>query len=150
MKQIKRTTDPSLLFIKDKILGKNQVKMLNGLGFSETGARRLCFHSSNESLLHVMAVQTRDGEVFPRHAHLDSDELIVVIQGTLRIRIWLNEDDEEPVAYFLGTDLNKCDCAAICIPRWSFHDTMAAEPDTVYLESKLGPFKPESTLRKTL
>lgn len=150
MKKIKCMADSSLLFVEDKILGKNQINTLNSLNFSETGTRRLCFHSSNESLLHVMAVQTREGEIFARHAHLDSDELIVIIQGELRIRVWSNEDDEEPVTYFLGNNLSKCDCAAICIPRQTFHDTMAVEPNTVYLESKLGPFKSESTLHNPL
>ena len=150
MKKIKCRTDSSLLFVNDKILGEKQINTLNALNFSEKGTRRLCFHSSNESLFHVMAVQTREGEIFARHAHLDSDELIVIIQGELRVRVWSNEDDEAPGIYFLGNDLSKCDCAAICIPRQTFHDTMAVEPDTIYLESKLGPFKAESTLHQPI
>lgn len=148
MERIKCSKNPSLLFVDNNVLDKNLIKKLNSLNFSENGTRRLCFHASNESPLHAMAVQTPAGEVFSRHAHLDSDELIVIIKGELRVRIWLYEDDEEPAVYFLGNDLSRCDCAAIFIPRETFHDTMAVHNDTVYLESKLGPFNAESTVHK--
>lgn len=149
MKKIRYTTDRSLLFIEDEVLGKDQIDVLKNLQFSETGTRRLCFHSSNESLFHVMAVQALENFEFTRHAHVNSDELIVVVQGKLRVRVWSTGEHSEPQVHFLGNDLEECDCAAICIPMNTLHDTMVMNADTVYLESKLGPFKPESTVYKT-
>tara|TARA_B100001287_G_C22641254_1_gene510266 strand:+ start:359 stop:811 length:453 start_codon:yes stop_codon:yes gene_type:complete len=148
MTKIKHPTDRSLLFIEDEILGKNQIDTLKNLNFSETGTRRLCFHSSNESPLHVMAVQALENFEYTRHAHVNSDELIVVVQGKLRVRVWSTGEDSEPQIHFLGNDLETCDCAAICIPMNTLHDTMVVVADTVYLESKLGPFQPESTVYK--
>ena len=146
MKEIKRIMDRSLLFTEDEVLGKDQIDTLKSLNFSERGTRRLCFHSSNESPLHVMAVQALENYEFIRHAHVNSDELIVVVQGKLRVRVWSAGEDSEPQIHFLGNDLDECDCVAICIPKNTLHDTMVIDVDTVYLESKLGPFEPESTV----
>ena len=110
MKEIKRIMDRSLLFTEDEVLGKDQIDTLKSLNFSERGTRRLRFHSSNESPLHVMAVQALENYEFTRHAHVNSDELIVVVQGKLRVRVWSAGEDSEPQIHFLGNDLDECDC----------------------------------------
>jgi cupin fold WbuC family metalloprotein len=95
-----------------------------------------------------MVVQAKSDLEYPRHAHVRSDELIVVIRGSLRVRIWSEGADLSPKIYLLSNDLERSDGAAIYIPQNTLHDTTSLDSDTVYLESKLGPFDKNATVSK--
>jgi len=132
----------STVFVNQQSISNNHLSLLASLPFSETGTRRLCFHESNDSLFHVMLVQTSTQKTFPRHCHTDSDEFTTVVTGGLEITIWTEGLQSPPSVLILGSDFSGGH--ATVIRKGIPHTTRPLTESTVYLEVKLGPFKPNA------
>lgn len=129
----------STVFVNQQFISDHHLSLLASLPFSETGTRRLCFHESNDSLFHVMLVQTSTQEIFPRHFHTDSDEFTTVVTGGLEITIWTEGLQSPPSVLILGRDFSGEH--ATVIRKGIPHSTRPLTESTVYVEVKLGPFR---------
>lgn len=80
---MKKLIQDSTVFVNQQSISKDHLRLLASLPYSHTGTRRLCFHDSDESPLHIMLVQASTQKTFPRHCHTDSDEFTTVVNGGL-------------------------------------------------------------------
>jgi len=135
----------STVFVNQQSISNHHLSLLSSIPFSETGTRRLCFHESDHSPLHVMLVQASTQKTFPRHCHTDSDEFTTVVTGGLEIVIWTEGLQSSPLVLILGSDFSGEH--ATVIRKGIPHTTRPLTESTVYLEVKLGPFK-RNALRK--
>lgn len=142
---MKNTGLLSTVFVRETSIGDHHLQLIASLPYSETGTRRLCFHESNQSDLHVMLVQASPDQTFPRHCHADSDEFTTVLSGGLEISIWSDGLQSQPHVLVLGPDFSGQ--YAALVPRGVAHTTRPLSEATVYLEVKLGPFNPDALLR---
>ena len=78
----------SVLYFRSDLVDDFALLQLSKLPFSKTGTRRLCLHESEKSPLHVMLVESKPHLSFPRHLHLDGVEVMFVLHGTLKIKLW--------------------------------------------------------------
>jgi cupin fold WbuC family metalloprotein len=122
------------LFIDDELRNR-----LSALPFSTTKTSRLCLHESDQSPLHVMLVESAF-HVFPRHCHLDSDEVIVLDDGGLVVSLWSDGELSPPVV----CELSSTTCRVAFVPRGTLHSIRSVTPTSRYLEVKLGPFLKEA------
>jgi cupin fold WbuC family metalloprotein len=139
---MKCTATTSTVFVNQQSITDGHLRLLETLPYSGTGTRRLCFHESNRSDLHVMLVQASTHQAFPRHCHTDSDEFTTVVSGGLEITVWAEGLQSPPYVLVLGRDFSGEHAAVIRkgIP----HTTRPLSETTVYLEVKLGPFSPDA------
>ena len=128
----------STVFMNQQSISKYHLSLLASLPFSDTGTRRLCFHESDDSTLHVMLVQASTQKAFPRHCHNDSDEFTTVVTGGLEITIWTEGLQSPPSVLVLGSNFSGEH--ATVIRKGIPHTTRPLTDSTVYLEVKLGPF----------
>jgi len=135
---MKSRVQDSTVFVNQPFISNSHLSLLASLPFSETGTRRLCFHESDHSLLHVMLVQASTQKAFPRHCHTDSDEFTTVVIGGLEITIWTEGLKSSPSVLILGSDFSGE--YATVIPKGTPHTTRPLTESTAYLEVKLGPF----------
>jgi len=107
------------------------ISRLRSLDFSQTGTRRLCLHSSNDSSLHMMLIEILPNTYFERHAHTHSDEAVYLLEGSLKYQL----DNEE--VYMLSDSLAR----SIILPIGTFHSVESGSKGALYLEIINGPFK---------
>lgn len=124
----------SIKFIKESLIGKQTLNKLNSLEFSETGTRRLCLHEDNDAKLHLMLISIKRDVKYPFHKHLDSNEIIVIIEGKLDI-IFKNN----PKKNILLSKDNQNHC--VMIKKNEVHQVTTSVNNTIFLEIKCGPFK---------
>jgi cupin fold WbuC family metalloprotein len=128
----------SVAFVNQHSVTEDHLELLASLPYSKTGTRRLCFHESNQSNLHMMLVQASPENAFPRHCHTDSDEFTTVVSGGLEIELWPEGIQSPSSVIVLGRDFSGAHAALVRkgIP----HTTRPLTEQTIYLEIKLGPF----------
>jgi cupin fold WbuC family metalloprotein len=132
------TNITSAIFLNQQSISDYHLELLSSLTYSETGTRRICFHESNQSALHIMLVQATGHKNFPRHRHTDSDEFTTVVRGGLEITAWFDGLKSPPQIVVLGRDFSGEH--ATLIPRGVPHATRPLSESSIYLEVKLGPF----------
>lgn len=131
--------NPSVKYAPGLMIDAQTRAELASLAFSATGTRRLCFHRSPEAPLHIMLVESRDGSEYPPHAHTDGDEVIVVIEGMLKLTTW-----ERPERAMCKITVLQPPAPLAFIPRGTKHQTAPYLGPCTYLEVKLGPFRPDA------
>ena len=106
---------------------------------------RICFHPENESILQVMLVYHSSCHEVKRHVHLDKDEYIQIIEGSLKIRIY-SECGEVVNSILLSSekDLGKHDLFCF-LPKGVVHD-VTIQVDSIFIETTTGPFHKGSTI----
>ncbi len=128
----------SALSVDDDVL-----RQLRTLEFAASHTRRICFHASPDAPFHVMLVEAEAGSEFPPHAHTDGDELSVAVDGVLEITAWPQGLDKPAQVFRLGRD----GVPSTFMPRGTPHKTRALGGNAVYLEAKLGPFRPDALVK---
>ena len=128
----------SAQFIRALLVDECLMEKLSEIPFSATGTRRLCLHESDASPLHAMLVESAAGNSFPVHYHSDSDEVIIVMKGSMEIIFWEKGLKNSPTRAPLGR--GKDEVLAALMPKHTPHATKSLDTNCVYLELKLGPF----------
>lgn len=123
----------SIYYVKNNFDLSNYKKIFKKLTYSNKGIKRICFHKSEKSLIHIMMIDTLRDFPYPKHAHLDSNELITVFDGKLKIEIF-NKKKKKVTKLLKKND-------QIFINANTPHTTLPITRKCVYLEFKLGPFK---------
>lgn len=131
----------SVSFISSCSIGTKEKKILRNLQFSASGTRRICLHSNEDALLHVMLIELAPEITFPKHKHTDSDEITILINGQMMIEYWLNKDDESK----FKLNLDKRNRVAF-IESGKFHSNSSGKNGCLYLEVKRGPFNPKNMI----
>ena len=90
-----------------------------------------------------MLVEAQASSAFPSHAHTDSDELSVAVEGLLEVTAWLEGVGTAPRISVLGTG----GVPATLMPKGVAHRTRAIGGNAVYLEVKLGPFRADALIK---
>jgi cupin fold WbuC family metalloprotein len=137
--------NPSVEFFRATSVGDKLLSKLSAMRFSSSGTRRICLHESESSPLHVMLVESASGTSFPRHFHLDSDEVTVVVKGQMEIVLWDRGTYSSPTRLLLGPGEGESKVALV--PKLVPHFTQPVGGNCIYLEVKLGPFKKDALVK---
>lgn len=124
-----RLKDQSKLVDTNKI-GGSLIQLAKG---NPRGVARLCFHDSDDSLLHIMVIGLAQGYDFPLHKHLQRDETLIHIAGSGKIRIADATARSQIEHIFNGGQ-------AIQVPALTWHGMSAGSRGLAFLEIRLGPF----------
>lgn len=113
-------------------------KILNKLPFSKTNTRRICFHKSVKSNFQYMMVELKKNSVFEFHKHIDSDELIFMIKGKMKIRYLQNNKVKHKIL--------SCKNPFFSCLQNTFHSSEALTNRCIYVECKAGQFIKKKTI----
>jgi cupin fold WbuC family metalloprotein len=133
--------NPSTVYLKHQVVNSGMIERLEELPYSNTGTRRICLHDTSESPLHVMLVESESNCAFPIHYHSDSDEVLVIISGQLKVVIWREGLQRQSETIILSEGIGGA--RAALIRKNTPHFTQPIETRCIYLETKLGPFRRE-------
>ena len=111
-------------------------EVLATMPFGSNGLRRICFHASAQSPLHVMVIEANDAMKFPAHSH-PCDEFIMLVRGEMTVS-YLSEIPEKKIDLKAGS--------LLLIPANTIHSVKYLAPSTVFYEIKAGPFNENSTI----
>ena len=128
----------SVLYLNSILIDNKALKNLSKLKYSKSQTKRLCFHEDNNSEFHKMVVEANKNTSFPAHLHLDSDEIIFILNGRMKVLIWNEGNEKKPFKIIL--DSKKNFNPILIIPKNITHSTENITK-TRYVEFKLGPFK---------
>jgi cupin fold WbuC family metalloprotein len=126
----------SVLYMSSPANEEDIIRALTEMPFGTNGLRRVCLHSSIQSPLHVMLIESNDVKEFPAHSH-PCDELIMLIRGELTVS-YLTEITEKKIELNVGS--------LLLIPAKTFHLVKFLTPSTLFYEIKAGPFNEDSTI----
>lgn len=132
----------SVSFMNFSSIDNSAFAALQLLPFNINGSRRICLHDSDASNFHVMLVELAPDRVFPYHCHLDSDELSVLLSGSMDIRVLR----DRYVDVFDLISLNACRQVSSYIKRGTFHSNLVGPSGAIYVEAKAGPFDKKSMI----
>jgi cupin fold WbuC family metalloprotein len=132
----------SVKYLNAMSVDAEMLRQLRTLEFAASHTRRICFHGTPDAPFHVMLVEAEEGFAFPPHAHTDSDELSVAVEGVLEIAAWPNGLEKPAQVFRLGDGVS-----STLMPRGTPHKTCAVGGNAVYLEAKLGPFRPDALVK---
>ena len=104
---------------------------LDQLEYSATKTKRLCLHKDEESELHLMIVDLKAGAKYPFHSHDSSDEIIILMNGSITI---LFEDDKE-------VELSTGSQRSLIVEQGRKHAVTCGDKSARYIEVIKGPFK---------
>jgi cupin fold WbuC family metalloprotein len=98
------------------------------------------FHADERDASHRLLNAMEVGSYIPPHRHADraKDESIVVLRGRLGAVFF----DEEGAVLEFGVLAPASAAVMINIPHGTWHTVVALAPDTVFFESKAGPYLP--------
>ncbi len=104
------------------------------------------FHQANEDLCHRMLNALQPGTYVPPHRHLDAvkEETILALSGRFGCLVFDND----------GKVVQSCELSpggatmGINIKPGTFHSIVALEPNSVFFESKQGPYTPIAEAEK--
>jgi cupin fold WbuC family metalloprotein len=129
----------SVKFIDNVLISNEVLNLLKDLNFSNSGIKRLCLHESLQSDLHFMIIESKPNNSFSIHSHSDSDEIINILCGELKIEIF-ETNSSNPIIYNLNILSNK----SLLIRKNLYHRVTSLNNGAIFTEIKLGPFNPSS------
>jgi cupin fold WbuC family metalloprotein len=113
-------------------------KKLAALSFSKTNTKRICFHNSINSNLQYMLIQLKKNSIFKFHKHVDSDEVVFMVSGKMKIKYFSNKQKKFAV-------LSKSNPFFSC-KKNLIHSTESLTKNCIYIEVKSGPFLKNKTI----
>ncbi|GGP26577.1 WbuC family cupin fold metalloprotein [Silvimonas amylolytica] len=104
------------------------------------------FHEHNEDLCHRMLNALQPGTYVQPHCHLDAtkEESIIALSGRLGCLVFDKTGKVVQACELVPGGQN----VGINIPAGTFHSLVALEPNSVFFESKQGPYTPISAAEK--
>lgn len=96
----------------------------------------LCLHESQKDKVQKMINVLIPGTKVPIHCHLNSNETLVLLRGSIFV-IYYDKQGTETKRFFLSTSKNQL----IDIKRGQWHSVFVNEP-VVLFEVKEGPYRP--------
>lgn len=103
---------------------QESVKFLENLEFSQTNTRRLCLHRDIRAEMHMMLIDIKENTCFPYHKHNHSEELVILIKGSLTY-----EFENSP-----SIILSRSDQLSLIIPRAKLHQVTSGKIGARYIE----------------
>jgi cupin fold WbuC family metalloprotein len=100
--------------------------------------KNLNFHTCNDSQCHRLLNALEPGTYVQPHCHLDleKDETMIALKGRFGVLIF--DVDGEIIQQFIMAP--NSDTLGVTIPAGVFHSMLALECDSVFFESKAGPY----------
>ncbi|MBR7801335.1 WbuC family cupin fold metalloprotein [Undibacterium fentianense] len=126
--------------------------MLSALSSEASGNARLRknlnFHENNESLCHRLLNALQPGTYVQPHCHLakNKDETLVVVAGKIGVLLF---DSIGQVVQAIELAPNTAQFG-VHIPVGTFHSMVALAPNSVFFESKSGPYVAISEAERSL
>lgn len=106
------------------------------------GKARICLHHAPDETLHEMLIAMGRNVRYPIHMHTDSDESYSFFHGRATLTLF-----DEQGGVLQTVDLGpfgEGEAHFVRVPRGTYHSLEITSESVVFLESKLGPFSPES------
>lgn len=101
---------------------------------------RYNYHESDESLLHKMLIFMTKTEEERIHRHNDKDEIILIEEGEIQIKIYDNN-----LVLQNSVNLNGNETRSFLISKGTIHSVNITSQDAFFTEIAQGPFRPEMT-----
>lgn len=95
------------------------------------------FHEANDDPCHRLLNAVELNTYVPPHCHLDKDETMVMVAGEMGLLFF---DDKGNVSQHVVLSAHG-DCVGVNIPKGTFHSLVALKSNTVFFESKAGPYR---------
>jgi cupin fold WbuC family metalloprotein len=133
---MERTLKKSILLIGQEILDE-----VSREAKAATRKRKnFNYHQSDDSICHRLLNAIEPDSYIPPHRHLDpeKDELIIVLRGCLGVVFF----DEKGAVVRTERLSAGGDVMGVTVPLDTFHTFVCLESDTVFFESKAGPYRP--------
>lgn len=106
---------------------------------------RICFHADDDSTLQLMLVYHSKCHLVRRHVHVDKEEYIHILKGSMTVRIY-GESGQVTDTMNLCSEVGTLSQSLFCyLPRGVVHDVQIHD-DSVFLETTTGPFRNTSTI----
>lgn len=104
------------------------------------------FHGADTEASHRLLNAMEPDSYIPPHCHFDvtKDETIVVLRGKFGV-VFFDESGKVTQTAVLATD---GESVGVNIPHGVFHTLLALESDSVFFESKAGPYQPLTAAEK--
>lgn len=122
--------------------------LLNSLSDSAKLSDRLRknynFHQHNDDPCHRLLNAVELNTYVPPHCHQALDETMIIVRGKMGL-IFFDAKGKLVQQCVLEPASN---CVGVNIPKGVFHSLVALEPNTIFFESKAGPYQPLTAAEK--
>lgn len=128
-----------------RVFGRDDIEELARLAHaSPTGKRRICLHRSPDAAMHEMLIAMRRDVKYPPHKNTASEETHFLLQGEATLVLFSDEGEQTERIALAGRHAEKPSYSRI--PANTYHMLEIETDICVYLETKLGPFSPETNV----
>lgn len=127
-----------------RVFGPDDVEALGRRALdAPSGKIRVCLHRSPDDKMHEMLVALRKDVRYPPHSHKYSEETFLVLKGCATLHLFDAGGEPLPVIHLGDPFSGRCGYARLPAGMW--HCLRQESDVVVFLETKLGPFRPEDT-----
>ena len=103
---------------------------------------RYCLHDSLRDTLHSMIIYNPPDQEYPKHMHADTDEMYIVLEGSMTISVFDGPMVTEKIQLSAGdTDIKKIHV----IKKFNWHSVLSGKNGVKFVECRNGPFDKSKT-----